>query len=139
MPEEIPGKHEVDRPRIKRAVREILFTIGEGSERTGLLGTPERVADACAFSFCWWAYVQQQDTQREEIVDRAPERQPVLERPEAVGKRRAVRAAERPLDALVVAGGPPRGAEVAGPVGNALVLLASVVERAPSSRTASVA
>jgi hypothetical protein len=87
LPEEVPGKHEVDRPRIERAVREILFTIGEGSERTGLLGTPERVADACAFSFCWWAYVQQQDTQREEIVDRAPERQPVLERPETVGEK----------------------------------------------------
>jgi hypothetical protein len=87
LPEVVPGKHEVDRPRIERAVREILFTIGEGSERKGLLGTPERVADACAFSFCWWAYVQQQDTQREEIVDRAPERQPVLERPEAVGEK----------------------------------------------------
>ena len=51
MPEEIPGKHEVDRPRIERAVREILFTIGEGSERTGLVDTPERVADACACLF----------------------------------------------------------------------------------------
>jgi hypothetical protein len=35
------------------------------------------------------------------------------------------------LDALVVAGGPPRGEEVAGPVSNALALLAGVVERAP--------
>lgn len=40
MPEEVPGEHEVDRPRIKRAVRKILFTIGEGSERKGILGTP---------------------------------------------------------------------------------------------------
>lgn len=51
MPEEVPGKHEVDRPRIERAVREILFTIGEGSERKGILGTPERGADACACLF----------------------------------------------------------------------------------------
>ncbi len=94
----------------------------------------------CAFSFCWWAYVrQQEDTQGEETVDRAPERQPVPQRPEAVGeKRRAVRTAQRPSDALV-AGGPPRGAEVARPVDHALALLAGVVEGAPASRTASVA
>ena len=83
--------------------------------------------------------MRQQDTQREEIVDRAPERQPVPERPEAVGgKRRAVRTAERPSDALV-AGGPPRGAEVAGPVDHALALLAGVVECAPAATTASTA
>lgn len=51
MPEEVPGKHEVDRPRIERAVREILFTIAEGSERKGILGTPERIADVCACLF----------------------------------------------------------------------------------------
>jgi GTP cyclohydrolase IA len=51
LPEEVPSKHEVDRPRIERAVREILFTIGEGSERKGILGTSERVADACACLF----------------------------------------------------------------------------------------
>jgi len=51
LPEEVPGKHEVGRPRIERAVREILFTIGEGSERKGLLGTSERVADAYACLF----------------------------------------------------------------------------------------
>jgi hypothetical protein len=27
LPEEVPGKHEVNRPRIVRAVREILFTL----------------------------------------------------------------------------------------------------------------
>ena len=41
----------------------------------------------CAFTFCWWAYVQQQDTHREEIVDRTPERLPVPERPDTVGKK----------------------------------------------------
>jgi GTP cyclohydrolase I len=40
LPEEVPGNHEVDRLRIERTVREILFTIGEGSERKGILGTP---------------------------------------------------------------------------------------------------
>ena len=34
----------VDRPRIERAVREILIAIGEDPERDGLLDTPERVA-----------------------------------------------------------------------------------------------
>jgi GTP cyclohydrolase I len=50
LSEEIMGKH-VDRPRIERAVREILIAIGEDPERKGLLGTPERVADAYAYLF----------------------------------------------------------------------------------------
>ncbi len=51
MPEEIPGKHEVDRRRIERAVREILIAIGDDPDREGVLGTPERVADAYAYLF----------------------------------------------------------------------------------------
>ncbi len=51
MSEETPGKHEIDRPRIERAVREILIAIGEDPEREGVLGTPERVADAYAYLF----------------------------------------------------------------------------------------
>ncbi len=51
MTEEIPGKHEIDRPRIERAVREILIAIGDDPERDGVLGTPERVADAYAYLF----------------------------------------------------------------------------------------
>ncbi|MDP8950077.1 MAG: GTP cyclohydrolase I FolE [Actinomycetota bacterium] len=51
MTEEIPGKHEIDRPRIERAVREILTAIGDDPERDGVLGTPERVADAYAYLF----------------------------------------------------------------------------------------
>ncbi len=51
MSEETPGKREIDRPRIERAVREILIAIGEDPEREGVLGTPERVADAYAYLF----------------------------------------------------------------------------------------
>ena len=51
MSEEVPGKQGVDRPRIERAVREILIAIGEDPEREGVLGTPERVADAYAYLF----------------------------------------------------------------------------------------
>jgi GTP cyclohydrolase I len=51
LSEEVPGKHEVDRPRIERAVREILIAIGEDPKREGVLGTPERVADAYAYLF----------------------------------------------------------------------------------------
>jgi GTP cyclohydrolase I len=51
LTEEIPGKQEIDRPRIERAVREILIAIGDDLERDGVLGTPERVADAYAYLF----------------------------------------------------------------------------------------
>jgi GTP cyclohydrolase I len=51
LPEDIPEKHEVDRPRIERAVREILIAIGDDPDREGVLGTPERVADAYAYLF----------------------------------------------------------------------------------------
>jgi GTP cyclohydrolase IA len=45
------GNHQVDRERIQRAVREILIGIGENPDRDGVLGTPERVADAYAYLF----------------------------------------------------------------------------------------
>ncbi len=51
MAQDVPGEHEIDRPRIERAVREILIAIGEDPEREGVLGTPERVADAYAYLF----------------------------------------------------------------------------------------
>jgi GTP cyclohydrolase I len=51
LTEEIRGKQNVDRPRIERAVREILIAIGDDPQREGVLGTPERVADAYAYLF----------------------------------------------------------------------------------------
>jgi GTP cyclohydrolase IA len=39
-----PALAQVDRPRIERAVREILVAIGEDPDRDGLLDTPARVA-----------------------------------------------------------------------------------------------
>jgi GTP cyclohydrolase I len=51
LSEEVPGKRGIDRPRIERAVREILIAIGENPDREGVLGTPERVADAYAYLF----------------------------------------------------------------------------------------
>lgn len=36
--------HQVDQPRIEKAVREILLAIGEDPDREGLLETPQRVA-----------------------------------------------------------------------------------------------
>ena len=51
MSEKVPGKHDIDRPRIERAVREILIAIGDDPDRDGVLGTPERVADANAYLF----------------------------------------------------------------------------------------
>jgi GTP cyclohydrolase IA len=47
----LTDNYEVDRERIEKAVREILIGIGEDPNREGLLGTPERVADAYAYLF----------------------------------------------------------------------------------------
>ena len=46
-----PSEHRVDRPRIERAVREILAAIGEDPDREGLRDTPRRVAEAYEFLF----------------------------------------------------------------------------------------
>ncbi|MEU8249806.1 GTP cyclohydrolase I FolE [Nonomuraea sp. NPDC048916] len=43
--------HEVDLGRIEKAVREILYAIGEDPDRDGLLDTPSRVARAYAEQF----------------------------------------------------------------------------------------
>ena len=42
------ARREIDRPRLERAVHEILLAIGEDPTRDGLLETPERVAEAYA-------------------------------------------------------------------------------------------
>ena len=41
---EVPDKSPVDLERIRKAVREILFAVGEDPDREGLLETPDRVA-----------------------------------------------------------------------------------------------
>ena len=51
MAEALPEKYKVDKPRIQRAVREILIAIGEDPNREGVLGTPERVAEAYEYLF----------------------------------------------------------------------------------------
>ena len=47
----LPGRHGVDKPRIERAVREILHAIGEDPDRDGLQRTPQRVAEMYAELF----------------------------------------------------------------------------------------
>ncbi len=49
MSDETP--FELDRKRIKRAIREILIAIGEDPDREGLIETPRRVADSYAELF----------------------------------------------------------------------------------------
>jgi GTP cyclohydrolase I len=51
MSETLPEKFTVDKPRIEKAVREILEAIGEDPDREGVLGTPRRVADAYEYLF----------------------------------------------------------------------------------------
>lgn len=46
-----PERWTVDKPRIERAVREILLAIGENPDREGLSGTPGRIADSYEFLF----------------------------------------------------------------------------------------
>lgn len=46
-----PEQPEVDRPRIEKAVREILAAVGEDPDREALRETPGRVADAYAYLF----------------------------------------------------------------------------------------
>ncbi|MBQ6826815.1 MAG: GTP cyclohydrolase I, partial [Thermoguttaceae bacterium] len=44
MSGEANERFEIDKPRIERAVREILCAIGEDPDREGLIETPQRVA-----------------------------------------------------------------------------------------------
>ena len=85
----------------------------------------------CAFSFCWWAYIREPDTA---FIELLPDVQPVAE--EAGGKRRGSRGG---VSSAVVAGSSAAGEKLAGPVGNAVALLAGVVEGAPAATTASTA
>ena len=49
--EDLPTPRPVDEERIRRAVREILFAVGEDPDREGLLETPDRVARMYAYVF----------------------------------------------------------------------------------------
>lgn len=51
MSDALPEENRIDKPRIERAVREILEAIGEDPEREGVLETPRRVADAYEYLF----------------------------------------------------------------------------------------
>jgi SRSO17 transposase len=84
----------------------------------------------CAFCFCWWAYIREQEAT---FTDPAPQTQPVTE--QAGGKRRGRKGG----GLSVVAGSPAVRQELAGPVGNAVALLAGVVEGAPAASTADAA
>jgi hypothetical protein len=86
----------------------------------------------CAFSFCWWAYMREDGVAP---IDATPQTQPVPE--EVGGKRR--RGDRKGASLSVMAGGATAGAQLAGPVGNALALLAGVVECAPAAPAASTA
>ncbi len=88
----------------------------------------------CAFSFCWWwAYAQEHADMA--LIDALPEAQPMPE--EAGGKRRG--GQNGVSSPSVMAGSSAAGTELAGPVGNALALLAGVVECAPTATTAGTA
>ncbi len=49
--EQASEAREIDRPRIRAAVTELLLALGEDPSREGLLGTPRRVADMYAEIF----------------------------------------------------------------------------------------
>jgi hypothetical protein len=85
----------------------------------------------CAFCFCWWAYIREPDAA---FIELPPDAQPVAE--EAGGKRRGSRGG---VSSAVVAGSSASGEKLAGPVGNAVALLAGVVEGAPAATTAEAA
>lgn len=90
----------------------------------------------CAFSFCWWAYLREQEAAS---VDPVPDSQPTSEtqpEPEVVGEKRRGQAGP---SLSVMAGGPASREELAGPVGNALALVESVVECAPAAPVAGAA
>ena len=84
----------------------------------------------CAFCFCWWAYIREQEAT---FMDPAPQTQPVSEQ---AGERRRGRNG---AGLSVMAGSTAARAQLAGPVGNAVALLAGVVKGAPAATTAEAA
>jgi DDE superfamily endonuclease len=94
----------------------------------------------CAFSFCWWAYKRKHEVT---CTDPAPEAQPTTENqpePQEAGEKRSgLRRGTAGESSSVMAGSPAASEELAGPLGNAVALLAGVVEGAPATTTASAA
>jgi len=88
----------------------------------------------CAFSFCWWAYNRREHADTR-LIDELPQTQAVPQ--EAGGKRRGDRRGAS--SSAVMAGSSAAGTELAGPVGNALALVAGVVEGAPTAPAAGAA
>ena len=88
----------------------------------------------CAFSFCWWAYIRR----HYEVapIDAVPETHPVPAEEEVGGERRSRKGAS---SSSVMAGSPAASAELVGPVGYAVALLASVVEGASAAPAAGAA
>jgi hypothetical protein len=84
----------------------------------------------CAFCFCWWAYIREQEAT---FMDPAPQTQPASEQ---AGEKRSGR---KGAGLSVMAGSTAAGAQLAGPVGYAVALLESVVESAPATTAASAA
>jgi SRSO17 transposase len=84
----------------------------------------------CAFCFCWWAYIREQQAT---LMDPQPQTQPVSEQAGEKGRGR------KGAGLCVMAGSTAARAQLAGAVGNAVALLAGVVEGAPSTTTAEAA
>jgi hypothetical protein len=88
----------------------------------------------CAFSFCWWAYTHEE--REGAFTDPPPPDTKNVPQTEAGEKRTQRRGGG---DSSVMASGSTASTRLAGPVGNAVALLASVVEGAPTATTASAA
>jgi hypothetical protein len=87
----------------------------------------------CAFSFCWWAYIRPHGDMA--ITDAVQEEMwPVPE--EVGGKRRRGERKGASSSSPLMASSPAAGTELAGPMGNAVALLAGVVESAPAAPVA---
>jgi SRSO17 transposase len=77
----------------------------------------------CAFSFCWWAYVRHEALA---LIDTVLHVAPTAQPSESVGGKTGRRRPRASTPALL-AGGPPSGPELAGPVDQALALVARLV------------
>jgi SRSO17 transposase len=89
----------------------------------------------CAFSFCWWAYTQEEHERAFTKVAAPPENVEHAPYSEAGEKR----TQQRGGDSSVMASGSTASTGMAGPVGNAVALLEGVVEGAPTATTADAA